>query len=76
VHERRGQPVRVRKIKGRESKSGEDISNFFYFFKENRRYFESRFLAINKELTRYTVNGYTLHFSNHETEKSEDYDSS
>jgi hypothetical protein len=45
------------------------------FLTENHIYFESRFLAINKGSMRYTANSYTLHFPNHETEKSEDYDS-
>jgi hypothetical protein len=42
------------------------------FFTENHRYFESIFLAINKGSTRYTANDNTLHFLNHETEKSEE----
>jgi hypothetical protein len=44
----------------------------FLFFTENHKYFDSIFLAINKGSTRYTANSYTLHFSNHETEKSEE----
>jgi hypothetical protein len=44
----------------------------FLFFTENHKYFGLRFLAINKGSTRYTANDYTLHFPNHETEKSEE----
>jgi hypothetical protein len=51
------------------------LGDFSFFFQKFTDIFESGFLAMIKESPRNTANSYTLCLSNHETEKSEVYDS-
>jgi hypothetical protein len=64
--------VRVKKIKGKGRLQPIELRrlySFFNFFKENRRYFEPRFLLMYSRSTRYTATHFILRITKRKNKK-------